>query len=84
MGYALSPQSEITLGVQYGLMYLWQPQTPFDHEKTGAAQAANLEPIPFNYFNQLMQANKQPKLSYRHGTWTMNPVSYTHLTLPTT
>ena len=72
MGYALSPQSEITLGVQYGLMYLWQQQTPFAHETTGAAQATNLEPIPFNYFNQLMQANKRPKLSYRHGTWTMN------------
>ena len=72
MGYALSPQSEITLGVQYGLMYVWQPQTPFDHEMRGSAQAADLEQIPLNYFNQLMQANNRPKLSYRHGTWTMN------------
>ena len=72
MGYALSPQSEITLGVQYGLMYVWQPQTPFDYEMIGSAQDTDLELTPFNYFNQLLQANKRPKLSYRHGSWTMN------------
>lgn len=72
MGYALSPQSEITLGVQYGLMYVWQPQTPFDYEMIGSAQDTDLELTPFNYFNQLLHANKRPKLSYRHGSWTMN------------
>lgn len=72
MGYALSPQAEITLGVQYGSMYVWQPQTPFDQEMKTSAQAASLERVPMNYFNQLMRANKPPKLSYRHGTWTMN------------
>lgn len=72
MGYALSPQSEVTLGVQYGLMYVWQPQTPFDYEMIELAQATELELTPFNYFNQLLQANKRPKLSYRHGSWTMN------------
>lgn len=72
MGYALSPQSEVTLGVQYGLMYVWQPQTPFDYEMIGSAQDTDLELTPFNYFNQLLHANKRPKLSYRHGSWTMN------------
>lgn len=72
MGYALSPQSEITLGAQYATMYVWQPQTPFDYEMIGSAQSTDVGFAPFNYFNQLLQANKRPKLSYRHGSWTMN------------
>ena len=72
MGYTLSPQSQITLGIQYGSMYVWQPRPPFDQEMKESAQATTSDWVPRNQFNQLIQANRTPKLSYRHGTWTMN------------
>ena len=74
MGYTLSPQSQVTLGIQYGSMYVWQPRPPFDQEMKASAQAPSSDWVPMNQFNQLMQTNRMPKLSYRHGTWTMNLV----------
>lgn len=70
-GHALTPQSELTMGVQYGANYIWQPSGPFEEEMRVHGQATGEAMLPRGYFNQLLRANRPPRIGYFHGTWTM-------------